>query len=30
MEAWCRQTGHQLLQQTAENGQFRFWFRRTK
>jgi tRNA 2-thiouridine synthesizing protein A len=30
MEAWCRQTGHQLLQQTAENGQFRFWFRRSK
>jgi tRNA 2-thiouridine synthesizing protein A len=30
MEAWSRQTGHQLLQQTAENGQFRFWFRRTK
>lgn len=30
MEAWCRQTGHLLLQQTAENGQFRFWFRRTK
>jgi TusA-related sulfurtransferase len=30
MEAWCRQTGHQLLQQTAENGQFRFWFRRIK
>lgn len=30
MEAWCRQTGHQLVQQTTENGQFRFWFRRTK
>ncbi len=30
MEAWARQTGHELIDQTAENGTFRFWFRRTK
>jgi len=30
MEAWVRQTGHQMVAQTADNDQFRFWFRRTK
>jgi tRNA 2-thiouridine synthesizing protein A len=30
MEAWARQTGHTLIQQSADGGMFRFWFRRTK
>jgi len=30
MEAWARQTGHPLLKQSAGNGEYRFWFRRTK
>ena len=30
MEAWARQTGHELIDQTADGGEFRFWFRRTK
>ncbi len=30
MEAWARQTGNTLLKQTAQNGEFRFWFRRDK
>jgi tRNA 2-thiouridine synthesizing protein A len=30
MEAWSRQTGHELLQQTAGDGEFRFWFKRTR
>ena len=30
MEAWSRQTGHELIQQTAGDGEFRFWFRRTR
>jgi tRNA 2-thiouridine synthesizing protein A len=30
MEAWARQTGHPLVQQTADNGTFHFWFRRSK
>jgi tRNA 2-thiouridine synthesizing protein A len=29
MEAWVRQTGHELLAQTAGDGKFVFWFRRT-
>lgn len=29
MEAWVRQTGHELVAQTAEDGKFVFWFRRT-
>ncbi len=29
MEAWARQTGHELIDQTAANGEYRFWFRRT-
>lgn len=30
MVAWAKQTGHTLLEQTADGGEFRFWFRRTK
>lgn len=30
MEAWSRQTGHELLDSHAEGGTFVFHFRRTK
>ncbi len=30
MEAWSRQTGHELLAQSAEDGKFVFWFKRTR
>lgn len=30
MEAWARQTGHELITQTADGGEYRFWFKRTK
>lgn len=30
MEAWTRQTGHEMVASTVDNGTFRFWFRRTK
>ncbi len=30
MEAWSRQTGHDLIHQNSEDGRFNFWFRRTK
>lgn len=30
MEAWVRQTGHEMVAQTHENGHYLFWFRRTK
>jgi tRNA 2-thiouridine synthesizing protein A len=30
MVAWARQTGHELIEQTAGDGEYRFWFRRTK
>lgn len=30
MVAWAKQTGHELIDQTASDGTFRFWFRRTK
>ena len=30
MEAWARQTGHELLAQSEGGGEFRFWFRRTR
>lgn len=30
MEAWSRQTGHELLAQSADGGQYHFWFRRTR
>jgi tRNA 2-thiouridine synthesizing protein A len=30
MIAWAKQTGHTLLDQTAEDGMYRFWFERTK
>lgn len=28
MEAWARQTGNELIDQSAEGDIFRFWFRR--
>jgi tRNA 2-thiouridine synthesizing protein A len=30
MEAWVRQTGHEMVAQTGEDGKYQFWFRRTK
>ncbi len=30
MEAWVRQTGHEMVAQSSEDGKFMFWFRRTK
>lgn len=30
MEAWSRQTGHELVSQERENGRFIFYLRRTK
>lgn len=30
MEAWCRQTGHEMVQQYEEVGKFVFFFRRIK
>jgi len=30
MEAWSRQTGHELVAQEEKDGKFHFWFRRTK
>jgi tRNA 2-thiouridine synthesizing protein A len=30
MAAWSRQTGHELLDSHKENGQFVFYFRRSK
>ena len=30
MEAWSRQTGHELLEQHEEDGKFIFFFKRTK
>ena len=30
MEAWSRQTGHELLESRQENGKYIFHFRRTK
>jgi tRNA 2-thiouridine synthesizing protein A len=30
MEAWARQTGHELLASEQENGTFVFYIRRTK
>ena len=30
MEAWVRQTGHEMVAQTDEDGKYQFWFRRTK
>ena len=29
MDAWVRQTGHELVAKTVEDGKFVFWFRRT-
>ena len=30
MEAWTRQTGHEMVAQSASDGKYEFWFRRTK
>lgn len=30
MDAWSKQTGHELLESSEENGKFIFYFRRTK
>ena len=30
MEAWCRQTGHEMLDHHEEDGKFIFYFKRTK
>lgn len=30
MQAWTRQTGHEMLESHEENGTFVFYFRRTK
>ena len=30
MEAWSRQTGHELMDSHQEDGKFIFYFRRTK
>jgi tRNA 2-thiouridine synthesizing protein A len=30
MEAWSRQTGHELLDHHEEDGKFIFYFKRTK
>ena len=30
MVAWAKQTGHELIEQSANSGEYRFWFRRTK
>lgn len=29
MEAWVRQTRHEMVAQATEDGRFVFWFRRT-
>ncbi|MDP3985008.1 MAG: sulfurtransferase TusA family protein [Acidimicrobiia bacterium] len=30
MEAWVRQTGHEMVAQSEDGGKYYFWFRRTK
>jgi len=30
MEAWCRQTGHEMLRSQQEDGKFIFYLRRAK
>lgn len=30
MDAWVRQTGHEMVDKTEEDGKFLFWFKRTK
>ena len=30
MQAWTRQTGHEMMESQEENGKFIFYFRRTK
>ena len=29
MDAWARQTGHEMVDKTEEGGQYLFWFKRT-
>lgn len=30
MEAWVRQTGHEMVAQSSADGKYGFWFRRTR
>ena len=30
MDAWARQTGHEIVDTTEEDGKFLFWFKRTR
>ena len=30
MDAWVRQTGHQMVAKSEDAGKYHFWFRRTK
>ncbi len=30
MDAWARQTGHEVVDTTEEDGKFLFWFKRTR
>lgn len=30
MDAWVRQTGHEMVAKSEDNGTYHFWFRRTK
>jgi len=30
MDAWARQTGHEMVDKTEEGGQYLFWFKRTR
>ncbi|MFQ5409156.1 MAG: sulfurtransferase TusA family protein [Anaerolineales bacterium] len=30
MDAWSKQTGHEMLESTEDNGEFIFYFRRRK
>ncbi len=30
MDAWARQTGHEIVQKSEGDGQYLFWFKRTR
>lgn len=30
MHAWTRQMGHEMVDESAEDGKYLFWFRRTR
>ncbi len=30
MDAWARQTGHEMVDKTEEDGKYVFWFKRTR